>query len=109
VLEEKVIELADANKREELAAVLAARVPVDPALAFEFLAVRQEKLAALLCRAAGLSANANSAVLRMRCRELRTNTAAAPILLHAYRDVAKLSPAELAALLPADSGARQLA
>jgi hypothetical protein len=109
VLEDKVIELADANKREELAAVLAARVPVDPALAFEFLSMRQEKFATLLCRAAGLSANAYSAVLRMRCRQLRTSTAVAPVLLQAYRDVAKLGPAELAALLPTESAAKQMA
>src|SRR3712207_3387826 len=99
VLEERIIELADANERQELAAVLAARVPLEPALALEFLSVRQEKLAALLCRAAGLSANAYSAVLRMPCRELRMSTAAAPVLLNGYRDFAKLAPAELVALL----------
>jgi hypothetical protein len=98
-LDEAVIELADANRVEDVAALLVARVSLAPEDAALSLEGAPERPAALLCRAAGLGINGYSAVLRMRCRNRQTAFSASGALLSAYLALPRPSPTELAAQL----------
>lgn len=103
--DEAVVELADAERDTDLAALLAPRVGLPEAAVGNVLGGEAEPPVAVLCRAAGLSANGYSAVLRMRhrrCREVSANPVA---LVTGYAREARLSPAELRAWLQVDEEA----
>src|SRR5947207_553645 len=68
LLDDAVVELADADAMLGLAGLIAARVGLEPEDVFRAIAAPSEQLLTVLCRAAGLNINGFSAVLRMRCR-----------------------------------------
>jgi hypothetical protein len=68
LLDDAVVELADADETLGLAGLIAARLGLQPEDVFRAIAVPSEQLLTVLCRAAGLNINGFSAVLRMRCR-----------------------------------------
>jgi hypothetical protein len=68
LLDDAVVELADADAMLGLARQIAARVGLEPEDVFRAIAAPSEQLLTVLCRAAGLKINGFSAVLRMRCR-----------------------------------------
>ena len=97
LLDDAVTELADRARRAEIAELLAVRLGFENARVVAALAAPQEEPLALLCRAAGLSLNGYSAVLRMRWRKRRDRAASPAALLEAYGSLAKLTIGELAA------------
>ncbi len=68
LLDDAVVELADADETLGLAGLIAERLGLEPEDVFRAIAVPSEQLLTVLCRAAGLNINGFSAVLRMRCR-----------------------------------------
>jgi hypothetical protein len=68
LLDDAVVELADADEALGLAGLIAERLGLEPEDVFRAIAVPSEQLLTVLCRAAGLNINGFSAVLRMRCR-----------------------------------------
>jgi len=68
LLDDAVVELADADETLGLAGLIAQRLGLEPEDVFRAIAVPSEQLLTVLCRAAGLNINGFSAVLRMRCR-----------------------------------------
>ena len=68
LLDDAVVELADADAMLALAGLIAARLGLEPEEVFRAIAAPTEQLLTVLCRAAGLNINGFSAVLRMRCR-----------------------------------------
>ena len=68
LLDDAVVELADADEMLGLAGLIAQRLGLEPEDVFRAIAVPSEQLLTVLCRAAGLNINGFSAVLRMRCR-----------------------------------------
>jgi hypothetical protein len=68
LLDDAVVELADADETLGLAGLIAKRLGLEPEDVFRAIAVPSEQLLTVLCRAAGLNLNGFSAVLRMRCR-----------------------------------------
>jgi len=68
LLDDAVVELADADETLGLAGLIAERLGLQPEDVFRAIAVPSEQLLTVLCRAAGLNINGFSAVLRMRCR-----------------------------------------
>ncbi len=68
LLDDAVVELADADEMLGLAGLIAERLGLEPEDVFRAIAVPSEQLLTVLCRAAGLNINGFSAVLRMRCR-----------------------------------------
>jgi hypothetical protein len=98
-LDEAVIRLADADRAEDIAALIAARLTVEADIVARALATRWQEAAAVLCRTAGLGANGYSAVLRMRRRAGRTLDASPAVLLAGYLQRHRASREELAELL----------
>jgi len=103
-LDDAVTELADAERNCDIATLIAARVSLDFASVLRLLEASTEEPVAMLCRAAGLSVNGYSAVLRMRRRMRRTATTPASRLLGAYRQLPKATARDLGALLQAADG-----
>jgi len=68
LLDDAVVELADADERLGLAGLIAERLALEPEDVVRALAAPSEQVLTVLCRAAGLNINGFSAVLRMRCR-----------------------------------------
>jgi hypothetical protein len=68
LLDDAVVELADADETLGLAGLIAERLGLEPEDVVRAIAVPSEQLLTVLCRAAGLNINGFSAVLRMRCR-----------------------------------------
>jgi hypothetical protein len=68
LLDDAVVELADADELLGLAGLVAERLGLEPEDVFRAVAAPSEQLLTVLCRAAGLNVNGFSAVLRMRCR-----------------------------------------
>ncbi len=68
LLDDAVVELADADETLGLAGLIAERLGLQPEDVFRAIAVPSEQLLTVLCRAVGLNINGFSAVLRMRCR-----------------------------------------
>jgi len=68
LLDDAVVELADADAVLGLAGLIAQRLGLEPEDVFRAIAAPSEQLLTILCRAAGLNINGFSAVLRMRCR-----------------------------------------
>jgi hypothetical protein len=68
LLDDAVVELADADETLGVAGLIAERLGLEPEDVFRAIAVPSEQLLTVLCRAAGLNINGFSAVLRMRCR-----------------------------------------
>jgi hypothetical protein len=98
-LDDAVTELADAGREEELAALLRERVAGLGFDAGDVLQTAAEHPVAILCRAAGLSLNGYSAILRMRHRKRRPGRADPSTLLNAYVQLSKAGPAEMNAQL----------
>ena len=69
LLDDVVVELADADEMLGLAGLIAARLGLEPEDMFRAVAAPSEQLLTVLCRAAGLNINGFSAVLRLRCRK----------------------------------------
>jgi hypothetical protein len=67
-LDEALVELADANCVVTIAAVVAERIRAQPEVVARFLDAESEEQISVICRAAGLSLNGFSALLRMRRR-----------------------------------------
>lgn len=103
-LDEAVTELADANRLDELAELLERRIALPRNEALASLSDRAELPAALVCRAAGLSLNGYSAVLRMRRRASRDGGAVPGALLSAYPGIPRPTLEELQRQLRAKSG-----
>lgn len=99
--EDAITALADAGRDAEIAALLAPRLALDRKLVETLLGSQVEEPTAIICRAAGLSLNGYSAVLRMRRRKLPDRRVAASALLGAYRAVPRAAMPELARLLEA--------
>jgi len=68
LLDDAVVELADADAVLGLAGLIAQRLGLEPEDVFRAIAAPSEQLLTILCRAAGVNINGFSAVLRMRCR-----------------------------------------
>jgi len=68
LLEDVVVDLADADEMLGVAGLIAGRLGLEPEDVFRAIAAPSEQLLTVLCRAAGLKINGFSAVLRMRCR-----------------------------------------
>ena len=68
LLEDVVVDLADADEMLGVAGLIAGRLGLEPEDVFRAIAAPFEQLLTVLCRAAGLKINGFSAVLRMRCR-----------------------------------------
>jgi hypothetical protein len=98
-LDEAVVALADAERAEDLAALLARRLGIVHEGARRILASAAEQPAALLCRAAGLSLNGYSAVLRLRRRGRRGPAPNPTVLLSAYHSLKRLGADELVDML----------
>lgn len=96
-LDDAVTVLADDARRAEVAQLLGLRLGLECAPVVEALASPNEEALALLCRAAGLSLNGYSAVLRMRWRVREDRAASPAALLEAYGGLARLTSGELAA------------
>lgn len=94
-VEDSVVELADADRDETIAALIAQRTSLPESDAAVLLWAEAEFPAALLCRALGLSPNGYSAILRMRHRRRRDGRTLPGALLSAYAGIARPSPAEL--------------
>ena len=94
-LDEAVTELADANRLDDLAELLERRIALPRRVARATLEAPAELPAALVCRAAGLSANGYSAVLRMRWRVRREKEAVPTALLSAYAGIPRPTLEEL--------------
>jgi uncharacterized protein (DUF2336 family) len=75
-----VIELADADRMVDIAALFARRLKLRSDLVVTNLFGDDVTLAMLICRAAGLDANAFSAALRLRNRRRRDHTAPGSVL-----------------------------
>jgi hypothetical protein len=69
--DEVLAELADADCRAAIAALVAERVQLAPAVALRALEAGDDQAIAVMCRAAGFKINGYSAVLRMRRRHGR--------------------------------------
>ena len=95
-LDEAVTQLADLDCESEIAALIGGRTCIEvSAVARAFAAGSQEPVA-LLCRAAGLSVNGYSAVLRMRRRSGRSLGGSVSALLGAYQSRPKFTRVQLA-------------
>jgi Uncharacterised protein conserved in bacteria (DUF2336) len=68
LLDDVVVELADAEEMLGVAGLIAERLGLEPEDVFRAITAPSEQLLTVLCRAAGLKINGFSAVLRMRCR-----------------------------------------
>ncbi len=90
-LDEVVIRFADEGRTQDIAALVAGRLALDPETVARALMARWQEAAAMLCRTAGLGANGYSAVLRLRRRAGRTLDAAPAPLLAAYLQRPRLS------------------
>ncbi|MCC7347299.1 MAG: hypothetical protein IT538_07855 [Variibacter sp.] len=99
VLDEAVVELADAGRAGDIAALLSPRVRLEAALVARVLLEGEEESAALVCRAVGLTLDGYSAVLRMRHRRSRPASADPAAAMIRYLKVERLAPAALAARL----------
>ena len=98
-------ELADAGRDRAIAGLLALRVPLGEGEICGVLEAQLEEPAPILCRAAGLSINGYSAILRMRRRKRRATALAPSALLHAYRELPRVPSTDLARLLRAAGAA----
>ena len=99
ILDEAVIALADAERADDLAALLAGRLGIAPEGVRRIFGSAAEQPAALLCRSAGLSLNGYSAVLRLRRRGRRGPAPNPTNLLTASHSLARLSGKELVDML----------
>ncbi|MBX6425240.1 MAG: hypothetical protein IRZ09_04880 [Variibacter sp.] len=95
---ETAIALADADREEDLAALIASRAAIDSDVVLKALTAERPEVTAAVCRFAGLPLNSYSAVLRMRARKRRLKPEPSS-LLAAYRQSTKASAAELRQLL----------
>ncbi len=68
LLDDAVIELADAGSVEAVTQLIAGRIGLPPGKVMRAIDASSDEAMAAICRAAGLSANGFSAVLRMRRR-----------------------------------------
>jgi hypothetical protein len=68
LLDDALVELADADEMPVLAGLIAQRLGLEPEDVLRAIAAPSKRLLTVLCRAAGLDINGFSAVLRMRCR-----------------------------------------
>lgn len=100
-LTDAVTGIADAGRLEDLAKLLAARTSIPDATALRLLESTDETGAALLCRAASLSVNAYSAILRLRRRLVNGAPDGPAALLSAYIALCTLEPKGIAAQLQA--------
>jgi hypothetical protein len=91
---ETAITLADADRIEELAALIGARAVLNKSLVIEALVGPSTEATAAVCRIAGLPLNSYSAVLRMRVRRYR-QAVDAYALLAAYRKTESMTAREL--------------
>jgi hypothetical protein len=93
--EDAVTQLADAGHEAGIATLIAPRLALRSDFVTQLLGGGAEQPIALVCRAAGLSPNGYSAILRMRRRKRPDHNVAASVLLAAYREVPRLAPVEL--------------
>lgn len=88
-VDEAVIELADTDRAIPLAKLVAGRGDMREDTVIRALFTRSEEPIMLICRAAGLSTNAFSAVLRMRRRRRRGNYGSVGESLRSYMQMSK--------------------
>lgn len=98
-LDDAITQLADAERNYDIAALIGSLVALQSVAVLRLLDAPAEEPVAMLCRAAGLSVNGYSAVLRMRRRMRPGATAAASALLGAYRQLPRVDPRDLAGVL----------
>ena len=65
-VEEALVELADADCHEAIAALVAERVRLESELILRALEASDDQAISVMCRAAGFKINGYSAILRMR-------------------------------------------
>ena len=104
-LDDAVAELADSGRSIDLAHLLAGRRAAMKAHVLDALDGPTEDLLARLCRAAGLTVNGYSAVLRMRRRRHGAGAASPSALLSAYLALPRLQAFDAAAEIDALSEA----
>ncbi len=85
VFEEVIVQLADRDRDWDLGALLARRAGLDAGAVVAALRVSSEEPTVRLCRAAGVSLNGYSAILRMRRRRGVEDGASPTALLRAYQ------------------------
>lgn len=95
---ETAIVLADADREEELAALLASHAALSSTTVLTALAASATDATTAVCRLARLPLNSYSAVLRMRVRKRRQSVDPYRLLVD-YRQTAPVSAAELARML----------
>ena len=79
-LDEALAELADANCVATIAVLIAERVRLQPDIVSQGLEAESDEPISVMCRAAGISLNGFSALLRMRRRRNRGSRSAADAL-----------------------------
>jgi hypothetical protein len=100
-LDEAITELADAQRDDDIACLLGPRMSLPDAAVRRVLDAPAEEPAAMLCRAAGLSVNGYSAILRMRRRMRPCADPPASVLLAGYRQLPRAKLRDLGPLLEA--------
>jgi hypothetical protein len=98
-LDDEVCQLADAGNLEQLGVLIATRSQLERARVVRLLGGNEEGPVALVARAAGLSSNAYSAVLRFRRRLLKQPVGSPALLLTSYGQLPRSTPRELRAVL----------
>jgi hypothetical protein len=98
-LDDAVTQLADRDCAREIAQLIGERVGADAAVVGDALRAAAQEPLAILCRAAGLSANGYSAILRMRRRSGQGLNGSVANLLRAYLSRPKLNRMQIAEAL----------
>ena len=106
-LDDAVVELADGGRVTDIAVLLAARIAMSVEEALRVLEAVPERPAALLCRAAGVSLNGYSALLRMRRRNDVNPLTEPTALMNAYLVLTRPSASELPGELEAGRASPQ--
>ena len=94
-LDDAIVELADDGRTPDIAMLLAARIAMSVDEVLRVLDAVPERPAALLCRAAGVSLNGYSALLRLRRRNGVNPLTEPTALLSAYLVLTRPSALEL--------------
>jgi uncharacterized protein (DUF2336 family) len=108
-IDDAVIELADTDRAIPLAKLVGGRGDVREDTVIRALFARSEEPIMLICRAAGLSINAFSAVLRMRRRRRRGNYGSVGESLRSYSQLSKSTVDRVMQLVKMREAARRSA
>jgi len=103
LLDEAIIELADAGRLASVAALLAERTGLLPDTIVRALQAQSEEPVTVLCRAAGLGVNGFSAVLRMR-RRARPHEQNPALALTGFLDVPLDTARRVASMMKVHEG-----